>query len=105
MQNTSDASAAAAGLFLGAILVYAIVVLCIVAVGIWIYWRIFTKAGFNGALAFINLVPGFGSLICLLILAFGTWPIEEELAMLRAGRAPIPGPIPGPNIGGPPMPT
>ncbi len=48
----------------------------------WIYlqWRIFTRAGFNGALALINLgifVPIVGPLIVLGLqtwLAFAAWP-------------------------------
>ena len=57
-----------------------------VALFIWVYWRIFTKAGYSGALALLNLVPGIGPLICVLILAFGRWPIEDQLAAAQARR-------------------
>ncbi|GCE26829.1 hypothetical protein KDA_23130 [Dictyobacter alpinus] len=48
-----------------------------------VYWRIFSKAGFNGAMSLLALVPGVGSLIVLCILAFGEWPALRELEMLR----------------------
>jgi uncharacterized membrane protein YhaH (DUF805 family) len=98
MDNNST-DAASAGLIAGGIIVYVLFVLVIVAVFIWIYWRIFTKAGYNGALALLNLVPGIGPLICILILAFGRWPIEDQLAALGGGR-PLPpaGPPPGSSV-------
>ena len=96
MDNTSSSdSAAAAGLVAGGVIVYLVIVCVMVAVFIWIYWRIFQKAGYNGALALLNLVPGVGPLICILILAFGRWPIEDQLAALSAGR---PAPVPGSSV-------
>ena len=74
--------------------VIAIVGLAFVAFTIWLFWRIFTKAGMNGALALLNLIPSFGLLICLLILAFSTWP--NEMQAQPAGGSPY---------GGPPMAT
>jgi len=44
-------------------------------------WRIFTKAGLLPALSLIVLVPGFGFIICALILIFSKWninPVEEN---------------------------
>jgi uncharacterized membrane protein YhaH (DUF805 family) len=75
-----DHSAAAAGFVATLVLVYAIVFLAFVAFTIWVYWRIFEKAGYNGVLSLLNFVPGVGQLICLIILAFGRWPIEDQLA-------------------------
>jgi|SRR5579863_4375612 uncharacterized membrane protein YhaH (DUF805 family) len=77
-------TAAAAGFIATAILVYGIVLVAIIAFTIWVYWRIFVKAGFSGALALLNFVPGVGQLICMIILAFGRWPIEDQLAALQA---------------------
>ena len=93
--STSDSSAAAAGLLGVGLIVYFLVIAVMIAVFIWIYWRIFQKAGYNGALALLNLVPGVGPLICILILAFGRWPIEDQLAALSAGR---PAPVPGSSV-------
>jgi hypothetical protein len=85
-------TSATAGIFAMLLLIDAIVVLAAVAFAIWVFWRIFTKAGYNGALALLNLVPGLGHLICLIILAFGRWPIEDRLAPSSGpGRAMPPG--------------
>jgi uncharacterized membrane protein YhaH (DUF805 family) len=91
--------------FLATFLLFETIFLCAVVVfTIWVYWRIFVKAGYSGAISLLNLIPGVGSLICMIILAFGRWPIEDELAALRGGtvsptmRPPVP---PGTSV----MPT
>ena len=95
-------SAAAASAFAAFAFFYLIVLLAIVVFSIWLYWRIFAKAGYNGALSLLNLVPGVGPLICVLILAFGRWPIEDQLAVLQGGVAhTMPPPPPGTSV----MPT
>jgi len=81
-------NAAYTGFFATLMLVYFVVVLAIVAFTIWVYWRIFAKAGYNGAMSLLNLIPGVGPLISMLILAFGRWPIEDQLDALRAGGPP-----------------
>ncbi len=57
--------------------------------GIIIYWKIFSKAGYSGAMALLMLVP-IANIIALCILAFGNWPILQELNALRqrVGSAP-----------------
>jgi hypothetical protein len=99
-----DHSAAATSAIFAFAFVYLIVIGALVAFTIWIYWRIFARAGFNGALSLLNLVPGVGPLICMIILAFGRWPIEDQLAALQARgsgpTAPPPAP-PGTSV----MPT
>ena len=77
-------------------LVEAIFLCAVIVFTVWIYWRIFAKAGYSGALALLNLIPGVGSLICIIILAFGRWPIEDELAAARIGAtsATMPPPVP-----------
>src|SRR5436305_12940710 len=47
-----------------------------------IYWRIFSKAGYSGALGILMLIP-IVNIIMLCILAFGQWPIYKELDYLR----------------------
>jgi hypothetical protein len=47
-----------------------------------IYWRIFAKAGYSGALGLLMFVP-IANIIMLCILAFGEWPIYKELNYLR----------------------
>ncbi|HEX3670077.1 MAG TPA: hypothetical protein VHT92_00080 [Candidatus Cybelea sp.] len=75
---------------------FAVVIIAMCVFSIWLYWRVFQRAGFNGALALLNLVP-VGSLICMIILAFGRWPIEDQLAAMQGHQvAPPPGPPPAP---------
>ncbi|HET8714894.1 MAG TPA: hypothetical protein VFM16_03645 [Holophagaceae bacterium] len=76
-----DDSAAAAGImafgcFLWAII--ALVGLAIIAFQVWLFWRIFAKAGYSGAMGLLILLPGIGILIALCILAFGNWPIHPR---------------------------
>ena len=91
-------SAAAASVLAGLAFVYVIVIIALIAFTVWVYWRIFAKAGYNGALSLLNFIPGVGPLICVLILAFGRWPIEDQLAALQGVRPmpPPPGPPPPP---------
>lgn len=81
-------SAATASVLATVFLIYGIVFVVIVAFTLWVYWRIFAKAGFNGALSLLNLVPGIGQLICMIILAFSRWPIEDQMDALRGGLVP-----------------
>jgi len=78
-----NSQAAAAGLIATLGLVYVVVIIAVVVFTIWVYWRIFTKAGYNGAMSLLNLIPGVGPLICVIVLAFGRWPIEDQLALLQ----------------------
>ena len=58
-----------------------------------IYWKICSKAGYNGAMSLLVLVP-IANIVLLCILAFGNWPIYEELNQLRqrAGMVGMPPP-------------
>jgi hypothetical protein len=56
------------------------VVMIIVSVLIW--WKIFSKAGYSGAMGLLMFIP-LVNLIMLLILAFGEWPIQREVQQLR----------------------
>jgi uncharacterized membrane protein YhaH (DUF805 family) len=73
-------------------LVFSIVLLLLFVLTIVIQWRIAAKAGYNGALSLLMLVP-MVNFIVLLIFAFGEWPIEGRLKALAGGQP----------IGGPPM--
>jgi hypothetical protein len=90
--STQAAASVIASLAVG----YGIFLLVVVAFTIWVYWRIFEKAGYNGALSLLNLVPGVGPLICVIILAFGRWPIEDRLAAALGGAPVSPGSTPAP---------
>ena len=65
-----------------AMLVSLLVGLVTLILAILIWWRIFAKAGYSGALGLLMFIP-LANLIVLLVLAFGKWPIEEEVEQLR----------------------
>lgn len=70
--------------------VFAIVALVIFAFFIFCWWRIFSKAGYNGALALVflaGIIPLIGPLVCLAMFiwfAFAQWP-----ALKGGGQAPV----------------
>ncbi len=41
-------------------------------------WRICTRAGFNGALSLLALIPWFGVVIAGAILSFANWPAKTN---------------------------
>lgn len=96
--DSSTGNDAAITSFMGAfVLVYVLIIIAVLAFSIWVYWRILSKAGYNGALALLMLIP-LGGLVPLLMLAFGRWPIEDQLAALQAGQPAghVPNPYAGP---------
>ncbi len=66
------------GIFLSSVIFSLIVIIFAVI----IYWRIFSKAGYSGALSLLMFVP-IANIIVLCVLAFGNWPIYKELNYLR----------------------
>ena len=67
----------AIGLGSAVLLVIAIVHLLLSLLLIIPSWRIFSRAGYSGALSLFHLVPVIGSFIVMAILAFGDWPAGE----------------------------
>src|SRR6266581_5634509 len=59
-----------------------IVGLAFIVLAVVIYWKIFSKAGYSGAMGLLMFVP-IANIIVLLMLAFGEWPIYKELNYLR----------------------
>ena len=47
--------------------------------------RVYSKAGFHGAMGLLMLIPGV-NLIMMLTFAFGRWPLEREVRELRKVR-------------------
>lgn len=85
---------AALGSYMACIFFFAIV---LVALMIWVYWRILSKAGYNGAWALLVLVPfigGFAGLGILLVLAFGNWPALRRQAYAPPSVPPYQPPAP-----------
>jgi heme/copper-type cytochrome/quinol oxidase subunit 2 len=76
-------SSSAAGAILAASGFVLIVSLAAVIFAIIIYWRIASKAGYNGAMSLLLLIP-IVNLIILIMFAFSEWPIQKELNQLRA---------------------
>ncbi len=87
MNDNSSSGALAA--FTGVtILISLLIMVAVIVFSIIIYWKIFSKAGYSGALGLLMFVP-IANLVVLCILAFGEWPIYRELNQLRqmvAGR-------------------
>lgn len=95
--------------YIACIAIFAII---IIALTILAYWKILTKAGYNGAWSLLMLVPGIGGLASigiLLFLAFSEWPAMRRPA---AGAVYVPPPAPyattpppaGPGYAPPPPP-
>ena len=72
----------------GALEVWALVCLGFLILWIAIFWRIASKAGYNGALSLLLLIPFFNFFIFFifgLIMAFSEWPVERRLKALSGG--------------------
>lgn len=84
MPNNSGqglAAALGAGLF-----IWVIIMLLMIVFAVIVWWKIFSKAGYSGAMGLLMFVP-VANLIVLCILAFGEWPILRELSVLRQNQA------------------
>ena len=86
---TLDASGVNTATLAIIILVFSLVGLVGFIFAIIVYWRIFAKAGYSGALGLLMFVP-IANIVMLCVLAFGEWPIYRELNYLRqmAARGP-----------------
>ena len=63
-------------------LFFLFIALLITILSVWIYCRIFSKAGFCWALGLLMFVP-IANIIMLFVLAFVDWPVLRELRMLK----------------------
>lgn len=82
----TDYNTGAATLGAGLVLFILIVSLASIIFAIIIYWRIVSKAGYNGAMSLLLFIP-IVNLIMIIIFAFSEWPIQKELNQLRAMAA------------------
>lgn len=78
MPYDSTTSSAGAGLILFFVIFY----IAIIAFFIYVWWRIFAKAGYSGARSLLLLVP-IANIIIIIMFAFSEWPIQRELNQLR----------------------
>jgi hypothetical protein len=96
-----------AGVMAGFMGVFFFVGIVIAAFFVFLFWRIFTKAGMAGPLALIAIVPGIGPLVVLCILAFGEWRVTPVAPQYGGGLQPYPPPptsYPPSNYNPPPPP-
>lgn len=63
------------GIFIALMVVLVLVPIFLFKLFLW--WRIFSKAGYSGAFGLLLLAP-FGTLIMLCILAFSKWPAVNK---------------------------
>jgi hypothetical protein len=61
-------------------------VLIIVGFILFVWWKIFDKAGYGGPFGLLMIVP-LANLVMLCVLAFGKWPVLQELESLRSLRS------------------
>lgn len=80
--NHGSTDAATAGIVGVVMVAYGVFIIAVLALSIWLQWRILAKAGYNGALSLLALT-GIGSIIPTIILAFGKWPLEAEIERLK----------------------
>jgi hypothetical protein len=66
---------AMSGVFAGMIGFFILFGIAVVAFFIFLFWRIFTKAGMSGALSLLLLLYPIGFIIVVCILAFGEWKV------------------------------
>ena|SRR5579859_5337006 len=86
MNYGTNSSSSQVGTFLAVYgLVFGLIMLASIVFAIIIWWRIFSKAGYSGAMSLLMFVP-IANLIILCVLAFGEWPILRELNQYRQAR-------------------
>lgn len=68
-----------------------LVTLVVLGLVVFALWRVFRKAGFEGAWSLVALVPVIGVPVALLVLALADWPV---LACFRDERAAVAEPVP-----------
>ena len=64
---------------------FAVIAVCMAAVMIIPYWKIYSKTGQAGAMALLQLIP-LVNIIMLYVLAFGEWSIEREMRAAKEAR-------------------
>src|SRR5215470_12040518 len=107
MTNNSDQAAAAAVAFMSAFFgIFVLIALVLLAITIYLYWRIAEKAGYNGAWSLLTLAP-FGHLVLLILFAVSEWPLEVKARRLQpalSSRSMTPSEPPEPPSPPAPMP-
>ena len=101
--NYGSSGSGIAGALVGSFLVVLIISLALTIFFAIVYWKIFAKAGYSGAMGLLMFVP-IANIIVLCVLAFGEWPIYKELNYLRSQPPRSPQMMPMPqNLSSPQM--
>jgi glycerol-3-phosphate acyltransferase PlsY len=79
MQGGPDVAPAIGLMF---VFFFMLIGLLIALLMVWVYCRIFSKAGFCWALGLLMFVP-VANIIMLFVLAFADWPVLRELRRLK----------------------
>jgi hypothetical protein len=86
MPYSSSSGQGLAAVLGAGLLIWAIISLLLVVFAVIVWWKIFSKAGYSGAMGLLMFVP-IANLIVLCILAFSEWPVLRELNTLRQNQA------------------
>ena len=79
MQHVHDAPP----VFMAFLVLFTILLgLIVTVVTVLIFCKIFSKAGYSWALGLLMLVP-IANIIMPFVLAFGDWPVQKELRLLK----------------------
>ena len=85
MEHSPEVFAPVIGICFSLIILFLSLVIVFFIIFLWC--KIFSKAGYCWALGLLLFVPFVGNLVMLLILAFGDWPILRELRQLKQPTA------------------
>jgi hypothetical protein len=77
-QNGNSAAAASAAVAGVAHIVGTLFGIALLIFHVVVYWRIASKAGYNGALALLVIIP-LVNIVPMCMFAFSRWPLEERL--------------------------
>jgi hypothetical protein len=66
-------------------IVLGVILIVSIAIKLFVWWKIFSKAGYSGALSLLLVFIPLAELVLLFYLALAEWPVLQELAALRRG--------------------
>lgn len=87
-EQQQQAARALAGLGIGFFVAIGLIALAFFIFNVYLYWRMFTKAGMPGAIGLVALIPNLGGFICNCILAFASWKVIPAPVQYVAGLPP-----------------
>ena len=83
MESSGISQCEAMPILVAALVALVVLVVLILTIAIiWIYCKIFAKAGYCWALGLLMMVP-IVNIIMLCVLAMGDWPVLRELRQLK----------------------